>query len=123
MSNEHIERRIEFIIEHQASFSVEMDKMRESLETMRENMREDQEKWRERNVETDRRLDTLSEISLSLFKLMSEQGQYISQVDAQIDRLDHRSARHEEELETVCCWCWSCFCWSRNHKTYALYAS
>ena len=96
MSNEPIERKMEFIIEQQAAFSVGLDRLKEKMDDFQEKM----DQLRESQATTERTVNTLSELSVSLFKQSADLGKYIAQVDLQVNRISHRTDLHEEELET-----------------------
>jgi len=65
-----------------------------------DDFQEKMDQLRESQAATERTVNTLSDLSLSLFKQSADLARYIAQVDTQVNRVSHRTDLHEEELET-----------------------
>ena len=118
MSSEPIDRKIEFIIEQQAAFSVKMDQLQERQAAFQESQAAFQESQaaflgsqsafqeslvalRDQDAINSENIATLNDLALSLFKLISDQGLRVSDDEAYISHLSHNIHRHDLELDSV----------------------
>jgi flagellar basal body rod protein FlgG len=87
MSREELEKRMEFIIEQQAQFSVDMEKLREGLQELRESQ-----------TKTDQLVNRLAAVTLEGFKDVNAKIDAL--VDSQI-RLSEGQLRTDEALKNL----------------------
>jgi flagellar basal body rod protein FlgG len=87
MSKEELEKRMEFIIEQQAQFTVDIDKLREGLQELRESQ-----------TKTDQLVNRLAAVTLEGFKDVNAKLDAL--VDSQI-RLSEGQSRTDEALKSL----------------------
>jgi len=90
MDDEKLQRTMEFILENQAQFTVDIQKLQEAQK------------------ESEKRLNTLERVSLNLYNSTLEQGQYIaelreaqSETDKRFKETDERFKETDERLNAV----------------------